>query len=161
MSVELQRGPAWFVTVECLSCVGGGRWQQGYGFPDLRGPLCSPAHLVEKVEAVDISLLCLQQLQSNFLFLWFLHGEKGSILWAEMQRPLASGDSALSPSVHRPQPSVKLDLAPCEGKGRTSTKHAVKTRVKTKLFWGCREAWLVSSQVTPFSVPVSPRAIQG
>lgn len=67
------------------SCAGGGRRQQGYRFPDLCGPLCSPAHLVEKVEAVDISLLCLQQLQSYFLFLWFLHGEKSSISWAVTQ----------------------------------------------------------------------------
>lgn len=55
----------------------------------LRWYLHSPAHLVQEVEAVDISLLCLQQLQCDFLFLWFLHGEQGSVLWAEM-RPQAS-----------------------------------------------------------------------
>lgn len=46
----------------------------------------SPVHLVKEVEAVDISLLCLQQLQCDFLFLWFLHGEQGSVSWAEMRR---------------------------------------------------------------------------
>ena len=83
MSAELRCGPAWSVSTEWPSCAGGGRRQQGYRLPGLRGPLCSAAHLVEKVEAVDVSLLCLQQLQSDFLFLWFLQGEKGSILWAE------------------------------------------------------------------------------
>lgn len=39
---------------------------------------------------------------------------------------------------------IKLDLAPGEGKRRTSTKHVVKTRVKTKHFGGCREVWLTS-----------------
>lgn len=38
---------------------------------------------------------------------------------------------------------IKLDLAPGEGKGRTSTKHVVKTRVKTKHFWGCWEVWFM------------------
>lgn len=89
VSVGLHQGPACFVSVKWPSYAGGGRWQQGYCFPELCGPLCSPAHLVKKVEAVDISLLCLQQLQSDFLLLWFLHREKGSISWAEMRPPLA------------------------------------------------------------------------
>lgn len=46
--------------------------------------LHSPVHLVKEVEAVDISLLCLQQLQCDFLFFWLLHGEQGSVSWAEM-----------------------------------------------------------------------------
>lgn len=50
----------------------------------LHWSLQSPVHLVKEVEAVDISLLCLQQLQCDFLFLWFLHGEQDSVSWAEM-----------------------------------------------------------------------------
>lgn len=84
MSAWLYGGPARFVSVGWLSCAGGDRWQQGYHSLDVHGSLCSPSHLVEKVEAVDVSLLCLQQLQSDSLFLWFLHGEKGSISWAVM-----------------------------------------------------------------------------
>lgn len=80
----------------CLLCQRGvpelcwrGQRAAGLLLPELPVPLCSPAHLVEKVEAVDIRLLRLQQLQGDFLFLWFLHGEKSSISWAETGLPPA------------------------------------------------------------------------
>lgn len=116
-------GPAWFVSMGCPGCASGGWLQQDYHFPGLHVPFCSPAHLVEKVEAVDISLLCLQQLQSDFLFLWLLHKEKSSVSWAVMWAvPNSLRGSSSVPQGSEPTVQLEVDLALGQGKGRASTQ---------------------------------------